>query len=730
MSFPHLLPCRLLPPTHPYPLHHPAMHYATKISLGTLATVGAFTAYYHTTSRRRQLPGPALNDAKAQVQAIHTGIRSRSGSLSQQQRQPTSPTASSASETQNQKEASQDSQWQKFTDRLAAANTSVLSTISLGNVLPDWSIGLPDWITRLQRELNMVPGSLADAIWSEARDPNINPEVAWDAKVRISPDLCEDEQRFLAARREFTRRALAKYLDIPEEEIHPDDVPVIASTGSGGGLRAMVAGASYYQALSESGLFDCTTYMAGVSGSCWLQSVYLSSIGQQDYEKVIEHLKRRISVHIAYPPAALELIDTPPTNKYLLRGVVEKLKVGASSFGLVDLYGLLLGARLLVPSNEMILDDNDLKLSCQKRFVDGGKQPLPIYTAVRHEIPGAGNETENQDVDMQKKVEDEEKQKDWFQWFEVTPYEVYSEDMEAGIPTWGLGRPYENGISTNREVPEMKLPLLFGIFGSAFCATLSHYYAEIRPFVTSINLLKTLDDMVLQRNEALVKVHPFDPASVPNFVKGLKDQLPATCPESLHKSNVIQLMDSGMSNNLACYPLMRKGRNVDIVIAFDSSADIQLANWIGYVEGYAKQRKIKGWPVSIGWPKTDDSEKAQQELEEAQAKSSAEAKEKLEEAQEKDEPTESGERAKDAKKALGPCTVWVGSMETRESEDEPPPSMAVEEEWDGLMRPDSGTFFSPVTFTRNRRGISASDPTLQRPRRRPRHLPVSVDMEF
>jgi phospholipase A2 len=112
----------------------------------------------------------------------------------------------------------------------------------------------------------------------------------------------------------------------------------------------------------------------------------------------------------------------------------------------------------------------------------------------------------------------------------------------AGIPTWGLGRTYENGASTQREVPEMKLPLLFGIFGSAFCATLSHYYNEIRPFVTSINLLKTLDNMVLQRTDALVKVHPFDPAAVPNFVKGLKDQLPATCPESLHESDVIQLM--------------------------------------------------------------------------------------------------------------------------------------------------------------------------------------------
>jgi phospholipase A2 len=118
------------------------------------------------------------------------------------------------------------------------------------------------------------------------------------------------------------------------------------------------------------------------------------------------------------------------------------------------------------------------------------------------------------------------------------------------VPIWGLGRKYENGVNVDREVPEIKLPLLFGIFGSAFCATLSHYYAEIRPFVTSVNMLRTLDNMVLQRTDALVKVHPFDPASVPNFVKGLKDQLPPTCPESIHDADVIQLMVC----NASCLP--------------------------------------------------------------------------------------------------------------------------------------------------------------------------------
>lgn len=393
-----------------------SMHYSAKIGIGTLVTVGAVAAYYHTSAHRRHLPTPVRDPQTKPVQ-IKPPVTSE-----------ISPPDPFPDPSNSQNEVDQDTQWKKFLDKLADANSSVLSTISIENVLPAWSIGLPDWMTRLQRELNMEPGSLADEIWTEAQDAQISPETILDARVRISADLCDDEKQFLRKRREFTRKALARYLDIPEEDVHEDDVPIIASTGSGGGLRAMVAGAGYYQALAEAGLFDCTTYSAGVSGSCWLQSMFLSSIGQQSFEKVIEHLKTRIGVHIAYPPEALELIDTPPTNKYLLRGVVEKLKVGQSSFGLVDLYGLLLAARLLVPGGDVVPDDEDLKLSSQKRFLEEGQYPLPIYTAVRHEI---AEEVAKAGEQLEKEVEEQIKRPDWFQWFEVSPYEVYSEDMEG-----------------------------------------------------------------------------------------------------------------------------------------------------------------------------------------------------------------------------------------------------------------------------------------------------------
>lgn len=152
-----------------------------------------------------------------------------------------------------------------------------------------------------------------------------------------------------------------------------------------------------------------------------------------------------------------------------------------------------------------------------------------------------------------------------------------------------------------------------------------------------------------------------------------------------------------MSNNLACYPLLRKGRNVDILIAFDSSAEIQTYNWIGNAEGYAKQKKITGWPVSIGWPRESDSHPEEQ-LDNAQATSAEDAKERLQQAQEADKATKAIQNMQNnmedkknsaGTKGLGHCTVWVGSKQEKTTEDSPPPSKAVEDEWE-LMRPDAG----------------------------------------
>lgn len=557
------------------------------------------------------------------------------------------------------------SAWQTATNKVAASADSFVG-FDFGSlrdkitsaIVPSWARVLPIYIHKLQDELSGAPWSLGWEIWEDAHDPEINNEIIWEAQVRVSKDLCNEEKDFLQLRRKHTTKGLAKYLGVPESDIHPDDVPVIALCGSGGGLRALVSGASAGLCTQESGLLDCITYTAGVSGSCWLQTLFHSSIGRHDFDRIIKHLKQRIGVHIAYPPAALGLLSQAPTNKFLLSGFVEKLKgVPDADFGLVDVYGLLLAARLLVPKGELNVDSSDLKVSNQREWIRGGEAPLPIYTAVRHEIPPHMAE----DIKEPSKFAwRNTKHSDWFQWFEWTPYEFSCEELECGIPTWAVGRSWNAGETVWRDnglaLPELRVPLMMGIWGSAFCATLSHYYKEIRPLLKASGF-SGLDNALAGKDDDMVKVHPIDPALIPNFAFGLKDQLPETCPESIHTSHHLQLMDAGMSNNLPIYPLLRPGRDVDVILAFDASADVKSDNWVKVVDGYARQRGIKAWPMGAGWPdQTQEGSKTVQEIHDAQAAGAAQTDDVLQAAESLQQPVED----------LGYCNVWVGTTQEKQ----------------------------------------------------------------
>jgi phospholipase A2 len=200
-----------------------------------------------------------------------------------------------------------------------------------------------------------------------------------------------------------------------------------------------------------------------------------------------------------------------PTNKPLLSGLIEKLKGDSKAdFGLVDVYGILLAARLLVPRGELDVDERNFKLSRQRDYVQAGANPLPIYTAVRHEIPDADVETPADVPSASEESKERAKREAWFQWFEITPYEFFCEEFAAGIPTWALGRRFHDGKDVPQpsglHLPEIRMPLLLGMFGSAFCATLSHYYREIQPIVRSMSSLVALDGLISGRNEDLSKV--------------------------------------------------------------------------------------------------------------------------------------------------------------------------------------------------------------------------------
>jgi phospholipase A2 len=152
------------------------------------------------------------------------------------------------------------SSFQDIQAKLSGLEPPTLSPVTFG--LPP---NLREWVDKIRAEVDFAPGSVSDEIWTEARDPRRNPEIEKDARVWMGNQISAEELAFYEKRREFTRKALARYLGVNEKEVDARDVPTIAVAGSGGGYRAMIGTTGYFKAMKACGLFDCVTYMAGIS---------------------------------------------------------------------------------------------------------------------------------------------------------------------------------------------------------------------------------------------------------------------------------------------------------------------------------------------------------------------------------------------------------------------------------------------------------------------------------
>ena len=53
-----------------------------------------------------------------------------------------------------------------------------------------------------------------------------------------------------------------------------------------------------------------------------------------------------------------------------------------------------------------------------------------------------------------------------------------------------------------------------------------------------------IDTLIEERNDDLLKLHPIDPGTIPNFAKGLGSRLPPRCPTSILNDEYLELMDA------------------------------------------------------------------------------------------------------------------------------------------------------------------------------------------
>ncbi|KAJ1721757.1 hypothetical protein LPJ61_006000, partial [Coemansia biformis] len=141
---------------------------------------------------------------------------------------------------------------------------------------------------------------------------------------------------------------------------------------------------------------------------------------------------------------------------------------------IVDLYGALLFRKLLVQHSrgaddgskpEMELEPQWVRLSAQREAVDQGRQPMPIYTAVRHFLGSNNNDPARA-------------QNRRYQWFELSPYEIGSIDHGVWVASWAFGRPMAGGREQAR-IGEAHFGSILGAVSSAFCASAKAMVMEL-----------------------------------------------------------------------------------------------------------------------------------------------------------------------------------------------------------------------------------------------------------
>ncbi|CAB5205811.1 unnamed protein product [Rhizophagus irregularis] len=417
---------------------------------------------------------------------------------------------------------------------------------------------------------------LESTVKDKFKDELVHPEIKEDVEIRKSNDLCKEEEDFLKVRKEYIKESFAKYVGVDVKEIDVDDIPVIVFARSGGGFRAMIANTAYIRATQDSGLYDCGTYFAGVSGCCLsLAQQYSSLHATKDnpIQDLLDDFKIRLTDHIANPFGFLKEISKTSQLETAIElsfgGLVEKEHANLKA-RVIDTFGSLLTAKLLL-EKDLESQHQDFKLSQQKRFFKDGKKMMPIYTAVE------SHKAETEKVGLKKH----------YDWYKFMPFEIGSEE-HAWIPTWSFGREFKSGKSVNR-VPEQNISQLLGMFGSAPCAPFKEYLETFKQVAT--------DGWA---KEKLIELYSDFSVLVGDDMKDKIEETSIFLPADNHYHGFMvsklrfELLDSGVSNDLPLYPLVHSSRKVDVIIAFDSSGTVNKhEDFVNKQEELASRKGIK-----------------------------------------------------------------------------------------------------------------------------------------
>ncbi|KAL1273581.1 hypothetical protein QQF64_026395 [Cirrhinus molitorella] len=363
-------------------------------------------------------------------------------------------------------------------------------------------------------------------------------------EVRIAHTLNEKEEEFVAKRRERVFQSLQKL------GIHcsQTEVPNIALLVSGGGQRAMVGLLGSLVELDKAGLLDCILYLCGVSGSTWCMA---SLYQEPDWSTKLDTVKDKIIKRLNGP--AVSWGDAwVKLKKYYYENDI---------FSLTDVWAVLAITEYVKEIDEQTLTDQWDHLS---------KDPFPIYTVIDKQC-----KKDKDTVDT---------------WFEISPYEAGYSLTGAFVETSSFGSQFENG-KIKKKQPEMDMLYLQGLTSTIESemivemrkdqnsSSVEKYFQVLRDLVKmNICVLNSKDPSALDQSirTTLKDIFLRICRCIAEWIWGRKynflyKMTDKTVPSALLESETRDYEDAGLLLNSPYFSVLRKERNIDLIISLDFS---------------------------------------------------------------------------------------------------------------------------------------------------------------
>ncbi|RXN34256.1 cytosolic phospholipase A2 gamma-like protein [Labeo rohita] len=389
------------------------------------------------------------------------------------------------------------------------------------------------------------------------------------SEVRIGHSLNKDEEAFVARRRNTVLQCLQRLQIYRDDEANfvergqrtMDKVPNIALLGSGGGQRAMVGLLGSLVGLDKAGLLDCILYLSGVSGSTWCMA---SLYQEPDWSTKLDTMKDKIIKRISGPVVSF-------TEAF------EKLEkyYNKHFFSLTDVWAVLAVTEYVKEINEHTLTEE---------WNHDSKDPFPIYTLIDKQCKQQGHGDP---------------------WFEINPYEAGYSLTGAFVDTCNFGSQFDNGSKKNHQ-DGLDMLYLQALCGSALAESediKKFNWQQIKDFgkcletnnssavdkqcqvltdLANINLCvlngddpSDLDQSIrttlkgLQMRLSISKcINQWNWGKNYNFLYNITDE---TVPSALLESETRDYEDAGLLLNSPYFSVLRKERDIDLIISLDFS---------------------------------------------------------------------------------------------------------------------------------------------------------------